>query len=101
MVHSMKWKEKDASHKKAFIKNLLLQTYAELFTGITGKSFYPSEVLWAYPAAMSNSRVNEYRTEVWSKLSDCNPLNQSEFPLTVADDYKLKKKKENVQATRS
>jgi hypothetical protein len=91
MVHSMKWKEKDANHKIAFIKNILIQTYAELFAGLTGKTFYPSEVLWAYPAAMSNSRVNEYRTQVWSKIIDSNPLSQSEFPLKVADDYRQKK----------
>ena len=91
MVHSMKWKEKDANHKISFIKNIMLQTYAELFAGITGKTFYPNEVLWAYPAAMSNSRVNEYRTDVWSKIINCNPLSSSEFPLIVADEYRQKK----------
>jgi hypothetical protein len=92
MVHSMKWKERDNNHKIAFIKNLMLQTYAELFAGITGKTFYPKEVLWAYPAAMPNSRVNIYRTQVWNKIIDCNPLNFIDFPLTVADNFKQKKK---------
>jgi len=91
MVHSMKWKEKDAYHKIAFIKNLILQTYAELFAGITGKTFYPSEVLWAFPAAMSNSTVSGYSNDVWDKIINCNPLNEAEFPLIVANQFKQKK----------
>jgi len=91
MVHSMKWKEKDSNHKIAFIKNLILQTYAELFAGITGKTFYPSEVLWAFPAAMSNSTVSRYSNDVWDKIINSNPLNEVEFPLTVANEFKQKK----------
>jgi hypothetical protein len=94
IVHSMKWKEKDANHKIAFLKNLLLQTYAELFAGITGKTLFPNEVFWAYPAAMSDSRVQEYRNAVWTKLKDCNPLNGLEYKFIVAENWAQKKVKE-------
>jgi hypothetical protein len=75
MVYNMKWSNetREESHKKAFIKSLLLQTYAELFMRSEGPMF-PKTLGWAYPAAMSNSRIQVYSNNIWSKVKDCNPL---------------------------
>jgi len=96
MVFNMKWKDddpKEEAHKKAFLKSLLLQVYAELFDGPSGVSFYPNELLWAFPAAMSSSRVTKFSSNVWDELRDCNPLtNKQQYSLHVADQFKLKRK---------
>ena len=75
MVYNMKWSsdKREESHKKAFIKSILLQTYAELFMRKEGPMF-PMNLAWAYPAAMSNSRIQDYSNEIWQKVKDCNPL---------------------------
>ena len=75
MVYNMKWSsdKREESHKKAFIKSILLQTYAELFMRKEGPMF-PKNLAWAYPAAMSNSRIQDYSNEIWQKVKDCNPL---------------------------
>lgn len=74
MVYNMKWSsdKREESHKKAFIKSILLQTYAELFMLRT--PMFPKVLTWAYPAAMSNSRIGDYSNEIWQKVKDCNPL---------------------------
>ena len=75
MVYNMKWSsdKREESHKKAFIKSILLQTYAELYMRKEGR-MYPKNLAWAYPAAMSNSRIQDYSNEIWQKVIDCNPL---------------------------
>ncbi len=75
MVYNMKWSndEREEAHKKAFIKSLLIQTYAELFMRKEGRMF-PKSLAWAYPAAMSTSRIQVYSNNIWSKVIDCNPL---------------------------
>jgi len=74
MVYNMKWSsdKREESHKKAFIKSILLQTYAELF--MLRSPMFPNVLAWAYPAAMSNSRIQDYSNEIWQKVKDCNPL---------------------------
>lgn len=75
MVYNMKWSSdaREETHKKAFIKSILLQTYAELFMRKEGRMF-PKQLAWAYPAAMSNSRIGVYSNNIWSKVKDSNPL---------------------------
>ncbi len=75
MVYNMKWSndEREEAHKKAFLKSLLLQTYAELFMRKEGPMF-PKTLAWAYPAAMSSSRIQTYSSNIWDKVKDCNPL---------------------------
>ncbi len=77
MVYNMKWNtdEREESHKKAFIKSILLQTYAELFMRKEGRMF-PKDLAWAYPAAMSNSRISVYSDNIWAKVKDCVPLDR-------------------------
>jgi hypothetical protein len=80
IVYNMKWNndDREISHKVAFLKSLLLQTYAELFMRKEGPLF-PKTVAWAYPAAMSNSRVGIYSTKVWAKIRECNPLTDQKY----------------------
>jgi hypothetical protein len=75
LVYNMKWSndEREEAHKKAFLKSLLLQTYAELFMRKDGRMF-PKNLAWAYPAAMSTSRIQVYSNNIWNKVQDCNPL---------------------------
>jgi hypothetical protein len=84
IVYNMKWNNdaREVSHKVAFLKALLLQTYAELFMRKEGPLF-PKTVAWAYPAAMSKTRIIDYSTKVWSKVKDCNPLANHNFNLEV------------------
>jgi len=93
MVHSMKWNNdaKEESHKQAFLKALMLQTYAELFMHPT-KPYYPNELVWAYPSSMSNSAIKDYSTKIWSEVASCNPLgnqgNSDAYKLNVAQGSK-------------
>jgi hypothetical protein len=84
IVYNMKWNndDRETSHKVAFLKSLLLQTYAELFMRKEGP-MYPKTIAWAYPSAMSNSRITQYSTKVWNRLKDCNPLSNSEYEIEV------------------
>ena len=86
MVHSMKWNndKKEESHKQAFLKAIMLQTYAELYMNPT-KPYYPNELVWAYPSSMSASAIKDYSTKIWSEIGDCNPLTTKETP----DSFKL------------
>jgi hypothetical protein len=84
IVHNMKWNndDRETGHKVAYLKALLLPTYAELFMRKEGY-LYPKTVAWAYPAAMSGTRIKDYSTNVWSEVVDCNPLLGGEFGMQV------------------
>lgn len=71
-AYNMKWDDddKNIAYKKAFLRSLLLQVYAELFD----KGLYPNKLKWSYPSAMSDSLLLKYN-EVWRSLEDVNPLN--------------------------
>jgi hypothetical protein len=88
MVHNMKWSidYKEQGYKKAFLKMLMLQTYAELLMN-PNKSYFPEELVWAYPSAMNGSAISDYSNNIWSKLTDCNPLNDK-FSLKIATGHK-------------
>ena len=78
IIHSMKWDVRHDDHKIAFLKNVLLLTYAELFDNENGSdherssSLYPDNIYWSYPGAMSKSLAKSYSTNVWSRLFDNN-----------------------------
>lgn len=57
-AYNMKWDddEKNIAYKKAFLRSLLLQVYAELFD----KGFFPKKLKWSYPSAMSQSLLLKY-----------------------------------------
>jgi hypothetical protein len=90
LVYNMKWsaEKREESHKIAFIKSLLLQTYAELFMRKEG-AMYPKTLAWAYPAAMSNTRILDYSTNIWSEVKkDSNPLLIQDSTLEVVSGSK-------------
>ncbi len=68
VVHNMKWssQEIDKANKKAFLKTLLLQIYAELYGGEHG-CYIPSHLKWSYPSSMSRSLVTQY-SNIWEEL---------------------------------
>ena len=85
----MKWDDDDRNiaYKKAYLRSLLLQVYAELFT----KDLFPKRLKWSYPSSMSESLLRNYNT-IWSSLPAVNPLNDvnNHKPVTVDPEYQLK-----------
>lgn len=71
-IYNMKWDddERNIAYKKAFLRSLLLQVYAELFC----KNLFPRKLKWSYPSSMSESLLRRYDT-IWSSLPAVNPLN--------------------------
>lgn len=71
-AYNMKWDddERNIAYKKAFLRSLLLQVYAELFS----KDLYPKRLKWSYPSSMSESLLGRY-SDIWGVLVDVNPLN--------------------------
>ncbi len=72
IYYDMKWShdKKENDYKEAFLKTLWLQIYAELFE----KGFYPQDLAWAYPSAMSDATRVSYKS-LWNKVAaDVRPL---------------------------
>ncbi|TAF32588.1 MAG: hypothetical protein EAZ57_07770 [Cytophagales bacterium] len=72
IYYDMKWSydQKENHYKEAFLKTLWLQIYAELFE----QGFYPQDLAWAYPSAMSDATRISYKS-LWNKVAlDVNPL---------------------------
>ena len=88
-TYNMKWDddERNIAYKKAFLRSLLLQVYAELFT----KDLFPRKLKWSYPSSMSESLLRSYNT-IWSALPTVNPLNdtQQHKPVITDSQYQLK-----------
>ena len=88
-TYNMKWDDDDRNiaYKKAFLRSLLLQVYAELFT----KDLFPKRLKWSYPSSMSESMLRNYNT-IWSALPTVNPLNDvnNHKPVTTDPQYQLK-----------
>ena len=72
-VHNMKWSnpEIDIAHKKAFLRTLMLQIYAELFL----QNMVPTNMRWSYPSAMSNYLLSKYQL-IWDDLQYLKPVNK-------------------------
>ena len=88
-TYNMKWDddERNIAYKKAFLRSLLLQVYAELFV----KDLFPRKLKWSYPSSMSESLLRSYNT-IWSALPTVNPLNdiQQHKPVITDSQYQLK-----------
>lgn len=88
-IYNMKWDddERNIAYKKAFLRSLLLQVYAELFC----KDLFPRKLKWSYPSSMSASLLRNYNT-IWSSLPAVNPLNDvnNHANVTVDENYQLK-----------
>lgn len=71
LIQNMKWsdQESDQAHKTAFLKSLLLQIYAQLFS----KGIVPVKLNWSYPSAMSDSMVIAYNG-IWRVLDTLTPV---------------------------
>lgn len=71
LINDMKWTEKDEdkAHKEAFLRTLLLQVYAQLFT----QGLVPTKLIWSYPSAMSQSLCTRYMG-IWSTLQQVCPV---------------------------
>lgn len=87
-IYNMKWDddERNIAYKKAFLRSLLLQVYAELFC----KDLFPRKLKWSYPSSMSASLLKNYNT-IWSSLPAVNPLNDvnNHANVTVDESYQL------------
>ena len=91
----MKWEDTDddKAHKSAFLRTLMLQVYASLFT----KGYIPTSVKWSYPSAMSGQLLYSYQS-IWQTLETISPvldtqgnrykLNVSRYvaPVQIGDD---------------
>lgn len=88
-TYNMKWDDDDRNiaYKKAFLRSLLLQVYAEMFV----KDLFPKKLKWSYPSSMSESLLRNYNT-IWSALPTVNPLNDVHHHKPVVTDplYQLK-----------
>lgn len=88
-TYNMKWDddERNIAYKKAFLRSLLLQVYAELFV----KDLFPKKLKWSYPSSMSESLLRNYNT-IWSSLPTVNPLNDvcQHKPVITDPQYQLK-----------
>lgn len=88
-AYNMKWDddERNIAYKKAFLRSLLLQVYAEMFC----KDLFPRKLKWSYPSSMSESLLRNYNT-IWSSLPVVNPLNDTNTHASVNVDpsYQLK-----------
>ena len=80
-IHNMKWEDTDddKAHKSAFLRTLMLQVYASLFT----KGYIPTSVKWSYPSAMSGQLLYSYQS-IWQTLETVSPVLD-----TQGDRYKL------------
>lgn len=90
-IHNMKWNNTtiDNAHKKAYLKTLLLQVYAELFA----LNKVPTKLKWSFPSSMSDTLLTSYQI-IWDSLSEVAPvknldsgnkynLNISQAPITL------------------
>lgn len=65
LKYNMKWDldQRENHYKEAFLKTLWLQILAELYT----EGYYPNELAWAVPGAMSKSIEGHYRN-LWNNV---------------------------------
>lgn len=70
-IHNMKWNDLDIekSHKKAYLRTLLLHIYAEMFR----MNKVPTALRWSYPSSMSNYLVTQYQS-IWDSLESLKPV---------------------------
>lgn len=71
LSYNMKWSsyELDQAHIRAYLRMILLCTYAELFD----KNLQPIELKWSYPSSMDTTVVSMYQG-IWQDLADVQPI---------------------------
>lgn len=72
LVHNMKWvkTEEVLTHKKAFLRSLLLHVYAELFAN---GHVVPTTLRWSYPSSMGQDLLAQYQ-QIWESLASLQPV---------------------------
>lgn len=91
LIYNMKWRDLDTdkAHKKAFLKSLLLQVYAQLFT----QEVVPTNLKWSYPSSMGANQVTKY-DQIWGDLASIDnkkPVldrNGQRYSLTISQGNK-------------
>ena len=83
LINDMKWSEdpEEGANRKAFIRTLVLQIYAQLFAGIKGIRMVPTTLKWSYPSSMSKSMCNKYQS-IWRTLDDIYPIETTQADIT-------------------
>ena len=74
LVHNMKWADSaiDIAYRKAYLRTLLLQIYAELYD----KDFapiVPNKIRWSYPSSFTFELMNQY-SQIWESMKDVYPF---------------------------
>lgn len=84
LVHNMKWSESDVdiAYRKAYLRTLLLQIYAELYDR-EFRPIVPDKIRWSYPSSFTYELMNQYR-QIWDSLKDV-------YPFRIEDGTKYKK----------
>jgi hypothetical protein len=73
LKYNMKWSSNpiEKSHKKAYLRSLMLHIYAQLFE----EGHEPTSIKWSYPSSMGKSLLTQYY-EIYATLTEISPLNQ-------------------------
>ncbi|MDE6400549.1 MAG: hypothetical protein K2L68_06795, partial [Muribaculaceae bacterium] len=73
-IHNMKWVDSDEekAHKKAYLRTLMLQVYAELFL----RKKVPTTLRWSYPSSMSSTLLGSYQL-IWDELKHLQPVSKT------------------------
>ena len=90
LIHNMKWdsdsnsNEIERSYRAAYLKNLFLHVYADLFD----EKLYPKTLKWAYPSAMGKNLIGSY-SEIWQELGspEINPLTGADYSVEISTKY--------------
>lgn len=74
LKYNMKWSSNliEKSHKKAYLRSLLLHVYAQLFD----EGHEPTSIKWSYPSSMGVNLLTEY-ADIYNSLKQINPLNEA------------------------
>lgn len=75
LINDMKWtaNPEDSAHKIAFLRTLMLQIYAQLFSGVNGTRMVPVDLKWSYPSSMPQSLCQQYQ-KIWRSLRGICPI---------------------------
>lgn len=87
LISDMKWTDsaEDKAHKKAFLRTLMLQIYAQLFRN----GMVPTSLCWSYPSSMSNNLCLQYQN-IWDSLRDLHPVLNPGVTVGAGRYYDLK-----------
>ncbi len=85
-INNMKWQNDSIgiAHMTAFLRSLILQICADLFTEKRDMPMVPEKVNWAYPAAMPIGMVTNYQNRVWNRLNEGFQIPVENAKLSVA-----------------